>query len=293
MKLYFTTLLFILAFFYLEVNAQELKICTKGIERCKPLKNYPDKFNRCMRIICFQDEKPVNQPKKNEDETKNFNQNKNKSAKKIVKICENGKKRCDILSEEPEFFWQCLDETCRNPELKIANASCVEGHLACKPELDEYQSCVKLNCGEAKECEKSKRFCNDGLRRYWRCVHKICIGPAEHFRKRKPMPDKEIIIQDEKTGKAKKIKVKKRQPILSGAAVGKLSPPKGISPEEWIRDIPSEFIITGNPSKYMKCLNPEAVIECRTRDIRSCGCSDGKAVVIINGIPKPYKLNEN
>ncbi|MDX1949595.1 MAG: hypothetical protein SFT90_03725 [Rickettsiales bacterium] len=290
MKLYFTTFIFILTFFCLEVNAQELKICAKGVERCKPLKNYGEKYSRCMRIICFQDD-AKNLPKNKKETISTTPEINEEEAKlEIIKICDNGKKRCEVLKNETEFYWDCMNETCRDPELSKTNPSCVEGHLACKPELDEYQACVKLNCGDAKECEKSKKFCNDGLKRYWRCVYRICLAPVDYFRKRPIKKNMAVVIQDKKTGKAKKLKIKTRKPSLSGASIGKLNPPKGIDAEEWVRDIPTEFLITGNPSKYMKCLNPEAVMECRTRDVRSCGCSDGKAAIMINGIPKPYKV---
>lgn len=287
MKLIFTTLLLFFSFVASFSQAQELKICEKGVSKCKPLLYDADKYGRCMRLICYDDSKSSEKTSKI------------KLPPQLVApitavkatICDNGKKRCDPIKRELEFYWECMSETCNDPELKTANASCAEGHLACKPELDQYQACTKLNCGEAKECEKSKKFCNDGLSRYWRCVYNICLGPVEHFRKRKPKLDKYIEVKD-KNGRIVKKTVNRRKPVITGAFPDLRKAPKGVDAEEWIRDIPSEFMINGNPSETMRCMDSSAVMDCRTRDIRSCGCSDGTPAILINGIPKPFKVRE-
>lgn len=286
MKLFLTIILLVLLPF--SANSQNLKICEKGINKCKPLIQDRDKYVRCMRLICYDNSEAQTEKKT----SLNLPVAKKAEPKaKQVNLCDTGRKRCMSLKKWNAYYYECVDETCSDPTLKNTNPSCVEGHIACKPELDVYQACVKLNCGDEKECLKSKLLCSDGLNAYWSCVYRICIGPVDYFKKRKPKIEKYIKVKD-KNGKVKKTTVNKIERVMSGAAPGLMKAPKGVDPEEWVRDIPSQFMITGNPSKYMKCFNPNAVMECRTRDTRSCGCSDGTPAIMINGIPKPYKVDE-
>lgn len=255
------------------------KICERGVDKCKPLIKNKEKYKRCMSLVCEDDE-----PKKS---GRVIELPAGKPQKK-AKTCDKGKKRCEPLKKEAEFYWECMEDTCNDPTLKNINPSCPEGHNACKPELDEYKACVNLNCGSAKECPRSKTLCNDGLSRYWECVYRICLGPVEHFRKRIPKIEKYAIVKDKK-GRKSKVVVNKTPETLTGAWPAYVVAPKGVDPEEWIRDIPSKFMITGNPSKYMRCYDSSSIINCRTRDLRSCSCSDGTPPIMLNGIPKPYK----
>ncbi len=265
--------------FPLEAQTTSLKICQKGIEKCKPLVKDKEKYKRCMTLVCA-DEKPEELSKTTKIPTN--------SVRKKAETCETGKKRCEPLKKEVEFYWECMDETCSDPTLKNVNPSCPEGHNACKPELDEYKACVKLNCGSAEECPRSKSLCNDGLTRYWQCVYRVCLGPVDYFRKKASKIEKYAIIEDKK-GRKSKIIVNKTPETLTGAWPAYIVAPKGVDPEEWIRDMPSKFMITGNPSKYMRCYDTSAIMNCSTRDLRSCACSDGTPPIMINGIPKPYK----
>ena len=95
-----------------------------------------------------------------------------------------------------------------------------------------------------------------------------------------------MIIRD-KNGIKRRIQVNKIEPTISSAPSWSAKAPAGVDPEEWVRSMPQKFMITGNPSDYMQCIIPSAMISCSLSDIRSCRCSDGTIPLMLNGSPSP------
>lgn len=274
--------------------SQELKICEEGINKCQPLVADAAKYSKCMRLMCY--DYYSDMEKKTKDDSKYFfkyvgieddGAKPKRPLSETVQACEYGLRKCDALHKNPEYYWECIADSCKTPS--DARADCPQGINACVDRQRIYNNCMKFTCGNPAatfdSCPEAKFTCNESHRTYWQCVYKICLGPVDKY-KRPPTSKKYMIIMD-KAGKKKRVQVNKKEKVIIGAPKGLARAPEGVDQEEWIRETPQKFMLIGNPSEYMQCLLPTALLDCELNDIRSCRCSDGTMPIMLNGVPSP------
>ncbi len=282
--------------------SQELKICEEGIGKCQPLVTDAQKYSKCMRLMCY--EYYSEKDKKEKDISKFYfeyvgEQEANiskaptgKMAEELARPCEYGVRKCDSLSSNPEYYWECMTDSCKTPHNE--KPDCEEGRNQCFDQQKIFNDCMKLTCGDQaatfESCPAARSSCNESYRSYWNCVYKICLGPVDQYIK--PASVKKFMIVKDRNGIKRRVQVNKAEPFIPGVPGWAAKAPQGVDPEEWVRDTPQKFMITGNPSEYMQCIIPTAMIDCPLRDIRSCRCSDGTIPIMLNGTPSP-KYNEN
>ncbi len=278
--------------------ADELKICEEGISKCNPLIKDSAKFSKCMRLMCF--DYYSEKEKKTKDDSKYYfkyvgiEDNTNKKPDDGVEkaeTCEYGLRKCDVLRDIPEYYWECMTDSCRNPSSSKPN--CELGQNMCVDRQRIYNDCMKFTCGDPsadfESCPRARFSCNESLRSYWHCVYGVCLGSVDEY-KRPPSNKKYMIIEDAK-GKKRKIQVNKTDRVLKSAPGWMAIAPPGVDPEEWARDVPQKFFVQGNPSDYMRCMLPTSMLDCPQNDVRSCRCSDGSVPLMMNGVPSP-SLND-
>lgn len=275
--------------------SEELKICEEGINKCKPLISSPEKYSKCMRLMCYD---YYSEEAKKEDDSKfyfkylNTQETKPKTGKELsenVSTCEYGLRKCDALYKNPEYYWECMSDSCKNPD-NNAKADCQQGRNVCVDRQKIYNDCMSLTCGDPSatfdSCPASQQACTASLRAYWQCVYNICLGSVDKYIK--PATTKKFMIIVDSKGIKRRIQVDKPTPTLANVPAWYVNPPKGVDPEEWIRETPQKFLLIGNPSEYMQCIIPTAILDCKQNDIRSCRCSDGTYPIMLNGTPSPY-----
>jgi len=272
-------------------KTEGLKICASGLDKCKDVIDDAQKYSTCMKAECAQyyNQTPAKKQKLTLQDYDSGHQK--KSTQEIVHPCEYGLRKCDVLSDKPEFYWECINDSCKVPNF-VGSPACELGQNMCTDLQKMYNQCMKFSCGDESatetSCPDSKLNCGENLRSYWHCVYEICLGPVDQYMKHADT-EKIIIVTDEK-GHKKPVKISKPAPEISGAPVSVSKAPKNVDPEEWIRTTPEKFLLKSSPAQSMRCLIPTAILDCQMDDIRSCRCSDGSAPILINGVPtRDYK----
>ena len=298
MKSPFQTLLCLLVILLPATSfSQELKICEEGIKKCQPLIKDSTKYSKCMRLMCYDYYSEKDKKLKNNDSKYYFKyveEEKTKAKKQDVednseeaKTCEYGLRKCDVLRNIPEYYWECISDSCKNPSNDPPN--CPLGQNMCLDTQKIYNDCMKFTCGSATadfdSCKQARFSCNESLRSYWHCVYNICLGSVDQY-KRPPSSIKYMVVQDAK-GKKRRVQVNRQEPVMSGAPAWGAPAPRGVDPVEWSQTTPQKFLINGNPSDYMQCMLPTALLDCSQNDMRSCRCSDGTVPIVLYGVPSP------
>jgi hypothetical protein len=279
---------FIIGFASFQAHSQSLKICQEGISKCQPLVQDSKKYSRCMRLMCF--DYYTEEDKKRKDEEFYFEIAEDESGKKLektVETCENGLRRCEPLSTNLEYYWECMADTCQN--LKGLRPDCDNGINLCLDRQKIYNDCMDLTCGSPiatfESCPESRFSCIESFKAYWLCVYDICLGPVDEYIR--PSNTKKFIIVKDSKGNKRRIRVDKKPATNPNAPLWSMKAPEWVDPEEWIRTTPQKFMLIGTPSEYMECLVPTAMIYCSLNDIRSCRCSDGSIPIMTKGTPSP------
>lgn len=280
-----TIFLFVMTFHVQEVVAQNLRICESGLQACE--KHILDKslYKECIKQECNQKN---TKPRNYFDLTDEF------ESIELIETCDYGLRRCESLSGDKLAFWECVRQSCEN-QPESYDATCKKGQKQCTRPLRIYNNCVAFSCprgedGKIQQCPKGKRDCEGALRKYWQCVYGRCLGDVGIYRLNK-VYRKYIRVKDS-AGNIVKIRIDKEPPTLAGVPKNFINPPEGVNREEWVRDIPSRYLLVGNPVKSLTCFRPSQRIKCYTRDMRSCICSDGSIPVFKNGPPKPIYQEE-
>ncbi|HCR85782.1 MAG TPA: hypothetical protein DIV86_03800 [Alphaproteobacteria bacterium] len=279
--------------------SQELKICESGISACQGLIKDVDKYKSCMVKNCSQmyNKEEIFKTSSKQDIKKELDREFVNSGDKRplieVKTCEYGSRKCNSLKSEPEYYWECMLSECNSQPEKFV-ASCKEGHFMCKPEMEEYLTCLGFHCPKTPgsltrgtECDAGKQPCINNFDYFWNCVYAICLGPVEHY-KRASETKKYIITEDKKGNK--------RRVILDNSS--KYQPPsdqqnadfflnKGYDYREFTVEPSQKYMSTGNPSLDMQCLSG-SMLRCKnSSDLRSCFCTDGTVPIFNKGLPDP------
>jgi hypothetical protein len=285
---------------------QELKICEEGLAKCQPLIKEVTKYKTCMRVLCseFYNQQEFERIKI-EEELKKAKQKKPEEVKKDedtrpleeVTTCDYGLRKCDSLSSNKEYYWECVNQECKNADNK-ADASCEEGHFLCEYEKASYQKCLSDYCplisgmvDKAKECEAGKEPCTYYFKKYWQCVYAICLGPVDNYKK--PSKTQKYVMVKDKSGKKQMVIINSNTPekTVIDKKVDDFFLSKGIDPRELRNSIPQKFRLIGNPADYLYCLSG-GMLRCKTNDMRSCQCSDGSSPVNTDGTIDPRYSTE-
>lgn len=269
-------------------TAQSLKICQEGIGKCQPLINDDKKYSRCMRLMCY--DYYSEEDKKRKDEDFYFEIAEDESGKKLektIETCDNGLRRCEPLSSNLEYYWECMSDTCENSQTN--RPDCDNGINLCLDRQKIYNDCMNLTCGNPiatfQSCPESRFSCVESFKAYWLCVYDVCLGPIDKYIR--PSNTKKFIIVKDAKGKKKRVRIDKPIAYSPNSPSWSANAPQWVDPEEWIRTTPQKFLLIGNPSDYMECLVPTAMIDCSLNDIRSCKCSDGSIPIMTKGTPSP------
>jgi hypothetical protein len=284
-----------LSVFYPSLSySEELKICEEGVNKCQPLLHDDVRYSKCMRLMCYKYYSEA--AKKDKDDSKYFfkyveMQSTNaagKPATEEYKPCDYGLRKCQVLESNMEFFTACVNDSCAHP-YPNADPACEEGRKQCGDQADILNDCMRLTCGDAQAtfetCPKAQSACGPSSKVYWQCMYRICLGPVDKYTQQ--AHGKRYMIIKDSSGVRKKVQVNYREPVVTSLPSWASKAPQGVDPEEWIHSMPQKFMITGNPSDYMTCIIPTALISCKASDIRSCVCSDGTYPVMTKGVPSP------
>jgi hypothetical protein len=115
--------------------SDELKICEEGITKCNPLVKDSKKFSKCMRLMCF--DYYSEKEKKNKDDSKYYFkyvgiEDKTDEVEEDAQTCEYGLRKCDVLRDIPEYYWECMSDSCKNPSQAKADCNLGAEHV-CRP----------------------------------------------------------------------------------------------------------------------------------------------------------------
>ena len=174
--------------------SQELKICQEGIDKCQPLVADGKKYSKCMRLMCYK--YYSDDAKKDKDDNKYFFEYvdteesrtskipKGKVAEELARSCEYGARKCESLASNPEYYWECMTDSCKNPP-KTINPACDDGRSQCMDLQKIYNDCMKLTCGDQaatfETCPEARSSCNENLKAYWHCMYRVCLGPVDQY----------------------------------------------------------------------------------------------------------------
>lgn len=284
LTLIITFFLFIMLFWVQEVVAQNLRICEEGIKVCEQYISDKSTYKECLQRECNQKR---TEPRSYFEITDQY------ESIELIETCDYGLRKCEALSEDRMVFWECVRDSCENPP-EHYSPRCDEGEKSCVKKLKVFNDCLTFNCpnpgSKVEYCPRGKRNCESALREYWQCVYGVCLGDVSKYRENR-VYRKYIRVKDSK-GNINKIRIDKIPPTLAGVPEIFKDPPGGINREEWVRDIPSRYLITGNPSKSLVCYRPYETIKCYSNDIRSCICSDGSIPIFRKGPPQPITMEE-
>lgn len=273
-----TLFLFGMLFQIQEVLAQNLRICDSGLELCEKFIEDKDKYKQCLARECNQKKTKIRNYFEITEKLDNI---------EYIETCDYGARRCETLENNKLAYWECMKDSCVNQPMQY-DPTCKAGQKQCTAELAVFNKCARFNCpnpaGKVQYCSASKRKCHSKLKRYWQCVYKGCLGDVNRY-KENIVRRKYIRIKDE-NGNIVKIRIDKEPTTLTGVKDSMANPKSGINREEWVREIPSEYLVTGNPSNYLRCFRSYAIINCKTQDIRSCRCSDGTVPIFKRGAPR-------
>lgn len=293
-------LLFLVGFFLPSIAfSQELKICENGINKCQPLIKDAEKYKACMVEACpeLYNKNEVKKVKDKSEIAKEIS-DKYKSdpdPRPIVEArsCEYGLRKCDSLKNEKEYYWECMTEECQTPPEKF-EASCRSGHLLCKPEMEEYLTCLGFNCPkrpgsvtQGQECAQGKQVCINNFDYFWHCVYAICLGPVERYKR--PATTRKFIYTDDKKGNKVRVMINDNSNIKTYLEKQSIDIflKSGIDVRELSAPTPQKYMSTGNPSNDLECLSG-SMLRCKSsNDLRSCYCMDGTMPIFTKGLPDP------
>ncbi len=291
MRLFTTVFLVLLLLPVNSYSQEELKICEEGMDKCQPLVADAEKYSRCMRLTCHDYYSEA--ARKEKDLSKFYFkpvavEQPEQLDGKSVKTCEYGLRKCDVLRNNVEFYWECVQQNCLS-QPKNVRPDCDLGINACTDKQLLYNDCMNLMCGDPAatmdDCPAAQAACNESLRSYWHCVYGICLGPVDEFKR--PASEKLYMVVQDNKGVKRRVQVNKKKPIFHNAPAVYRQVPEGVDPEEWVRDTPQKFLLRNNPSSMMRCMMPAAMLSCSVNDARSCYCSDGTRPIMLNIKPGP------
>lgn len=287
-------------------EVEELKICEMGIRQCKMLVKNVKKYRVCMRKNCesFYFDRSKKKSFEYTEEEDDFlrrvaiySERQGQELEK-VEMCDFGRKKCNKLNMlSPDFYWECIIDSCGSSKRLNYDENCNEGKKQCQSKLDAYNICMSYNCPKDRRtgkrlCAFPEKICESEINQFWSCMYGQCLGPIGKYVN--PYINRKYVIIVE-NGEEKIIKTDINKKSYSPGAQGpglRTPPRKGIKMEEWGMDTPSRFMLIGNPSDRMRCRNSADRLRCVTRDIRSCICSDGSTPIYRDGkIPKPLPLD--
>lgn len=272
----------------------DLKICNEGIEKCQSFIQDASEYKACMRVACkdYYDEQEFKKiqlrDKIKKDYQKELEKLKDKRPLEQVKSCDYGLRKCDALSYNKEYYFECINTSCKNED-ETAKPNCKTGLLLCESEKAKYQECLGYFCpknSKSKECKRGKKACKLQYKSFWRCVYAICLGPVEHFKK-PAKTRKFMMVDDKKTGKKRRVIIGKKTKTSSlvKSPLDRNFIEQGIDPREAKSITPQKFRIYGNPSDSLYCSS--GVLRCESQDVRSCICTNGTMPIYLNAPPDP------
>ncbi len=277
--------LYLMLFGVQDSIAQNLRICEIGLKNCERFISNKDKYKQCLIEECNQQK---TEPRSYFEVTEEFDNI------EYIESCDYGLRRCDPYKDNKQIFWECVRDSCENAPEKY-DPTCYEGRNQCIPNLKTYSNCLQFNCprdesGKVQECMRGAKNCSQARDTYWHCVYGVCLGDVGIYALNR-VKRKYIRVKDSE-GNIIKLRIDRNPSRASGVPEGLKDAPQGVNREEYIRNIPSRYLLTGNPSSKLVCFRPYVHIKCFSQDIRSCSCMDGSVPIFRNGAPKPITQEE-
>lgn len=247
----------------------KMLVCERGVAKCAPAKDDVQVYAKCLQLMCLyaEDAKEV-------DTTSNVT--KQDSFNEIEQeTCDTGLRRCNPLRKEPTYYWECMRDTCTNPDLRDRDLQCPAGEAKCASDYATYEFCVKATCRSKSEkgmCEIGRESCKTSLNRYWQCMSNTCLGDVLLYRDPNRYKDTAKDSKDAPTSA-----LDDAQTIRPIRGVHKMYqyPPENVSQESWQHIHRPNFPIIDSPSQRYKCANPGDFIRCESNDLLSCRCASG------------------
>ncbi len=267
--------------------AQNATACSAGKQRCEPLSEFPEKYDRCMQLICATTNQAT---ESNETESSaassSAQENPSETAEATpasFETCDNGLRRCNDLREQNERYWLCMRTTCEDKELSQKDPHCQSGRLSCVRELERYRNCVSLICGtgtnEYKTCPAGETSCGTQLTSYWDCVSDECLGSTDEFKRADVEfgDDDDIRYYTNIAGQKQRMyKAGDPNMPMLGVHPRYALPPPGVSLESYLSwEIPPSLRVTNDLLSKVECRNRSASVSCTGNHLGSCMCSDG------------------